>query len=229
MLYLIHGDQPEVARAKLVELKNQATNKEIREINGKRLDSTMLIQALESSSLFGSDVLVVIEGFISNAKKREKSYAAVLGQIIQASANADIILYEEKEVEKTTLTKLGTQCRAFLYKTPVVIFQFLDSLRPGNAASSLSSFSQVVENEAAEIVFALLVRRVRQLIQLKDGVTPEGLQEWQAGRLTSQARHFTIEQLVRMHKRLLVIDIAVKSSASPFSLAQQLEQLIINL
>lgn len=229
MLYLIHGDQTEAARAKLVELKDQAKNKEIREINGKRLDGTMLVQALESSSLFGSDVFVVIEGFISNAKKREKSFAATLAQITEAGKSADIVLYEEKEVEKSTLTKLGAQCVAFLYKTPVVIFQFLDSLRPGNAATSLAYLSQVVENEAAEIVFALLIRRVRQLIQLKDGVIPEGLQEWQAGRLTSQARHFTIEQLVRMHKRLLVIDIAVKSSSSPFSLTQQLEQLIINL
>lgn len=229
MLYLIHGDQTEAARAKLVELKDQAKNKEIREINGKRLDGTMLVQALESSSLFGSDVFVVIEGFISNAKKREKSFAATLAQITEAGKSADIVLYEEKEVEKSTLTKLGAQCVAFLYKTPVVIFQFLDSLRPGNAATSLAYLSQVVENEAAEIVFALLIRRVRQLIQLKDGVIPEGLQEWQAGRLTSQARHFTIEQLVRMHKRLLAIDIAVKSSASPFTLTQQLEQLIINL
>lgn len=229
MLYLIHGDQTEAARAKLVELKNHAKNKEVREINGKRLDGTMLAQAMESSSLFGSDVFVVIEGFISNAKKREKSFAATLSQIVEAGKNADIVLYEEKEVEKSTLTKLGAQCTAFLYKTPVVIFQFLDSLRPGNAATSLSYFAQVVENDVPEIVFTLLVRRVRQLIQLKDGIIPEGLQEWQAGRLTSQARHFTIEQLVRMHKRLLAIDIAVKSSASPFTLTQQLEQLIINL
>jgi hypothetical protein len=229
MLYLIHGDQAEAARAKLIELKNQAANKEIREINGKRLDSTMLIQALESSSLFGADVFVIIEGFITHAKKREKSFTTTLSQIVKASETADIVLFEEKEVEKSVLLKLGAKCMAYGYKTPVVIFQFLDSVRPNNAATSLSYLSEVVENDAAEVVFALLVRRVRQLIQLKDNVTPEGLQEWQAGRLTSQARHFTIEQLVRMHKRLLAIDIAVKSSASPFTLTQQLEQFIINL
>lgn len=229
MLFLVHGDQPEAARAKLIELKSQAKNKEIREVDGKRIDAALLVQALESSSLFGDHVLVVIEGFISSAKKREKTFTTTLKTIGEAGRTADIILYEEKEVDKTTITKLGQGVQAFLYKTPAVLFQFLDSLRPGNAKTSLAYFSQTVAHEAAEIVFVLLVRRVRQLIQLIDHITPEGLQEWQAARLTSQARHFTIKQLVVMHKDLLEIDIAIKTGITPFTLSQLLEQLIVKL
>lgn len=229
MLYLIHGDQPEASRSKLVELKAAAKTKEIREVDARRIEPALLIQALESSSLFGGDLLVVIEGFIGSAKKREKAFVATLTKILEASKQTDIVLYEEKEVDKTTIAKLGSGTEVFLYKTPVILFQFLDSLRPGNAKTSLGLFTQTVAHEAAEVIFVLMVRRVRQLIQLADTVTPEGLQGWQASRLTSQARHFTMEQLVAMHKDLLEIDIAIKTGVTPFTLSQLLEQFIIKL
>ncbi len=239
MLYLIHGDQVEASRSKLIELKHLAKDQEVRELAGKRLELTALTQALESSSLFsaqggpasggGGDVMVVIEGFLTHAKKREKAFGSVLAQLLAAGRDRDIVLYEEKEIDKTTVTKLGSAAKAFLFKTPAIIFQFLDNLRPGNAAPSLTTFGQVVQNEPSEIVFSMLVRRVRQLIQLADGITPEGMQGWQAGRLTNQARHFTMEQLVAMHEQLLMIDIAVKTGSSPFTLRQLLEQFIITL
>ncbi len=229
MLYVLHGDQPESARKKLTELKAAVKNREVREIDGKHIDPTSLVVALESSSLFGTDVCVIIEGFISSAKKREKAFASTLSKILDASSSADIILYEEKEIDKTTLAKLGSAASVFLFKTPVILFQFLDSLRPGNAKTTLAYFSDTVAHEAAEVVFVLIVRRVRQLIQLADHITPDGLQSWQAGRLTAQARHFTIEQLVAMHEELLAIDIAIKTGATPFTLAQLLEQFIIKL
>jgi len=229
MLYLIHGDNTEAARGKLLELKAAAKNKEIRELNGKRMDANALVQALESSSLFGGDVMVIIEGFISSAKKREKAFATTIAQLVAAAETIDVVLYEEKEVEKGTLTKMGATCQALLFKTPVVIFQFLDSLRPGNAKASLLLLSKVLEREPAEIVFVLMVRRVRQLMELTDHLVPDGLQSWQADRLTSQARHFTIDKLVVMHKSLLDADIAIKTGSSPFILAQRIEQILISL
>lgn len=229
MLYLIHGDNTEAARAKLLEIKAAAKNKEIRELNGKHMDPNATVQAVESSSLFGGDVMVIIENFISSAKKREKIFTRTLTQLITAAETVDIVLYEEKEVEKATLTKLGPKCQAMLFKTPVVIFQFLDGLRPGNAKASLLLFETVIAREPAEIVFVLMVRRVRQLMELVDHIVPDGLQGWQADRLTSQARHFTIDKLVAMHKSLLDADIAIKTGSSPFTLAQRIEQVLISL
>ena len=75
----------------------------------------------------------------------------------------------------------------------------------------------------------MLVKRIRQLIMLRDGVTPEGLQGWQATRLTSQSKLFTIDKLLSMEKRLLEIDVSIKTGTSPFPLAQQLELFFIDL
>ncbi len=229
MLTLIHGDHLTASRSKLTELKAAAQDKELRELPGKKLDPNALVQALESSSMFGGDTLVIIEGFISNAKKREKLFGTLLAQILAASKHTDIILYEDKEVEKGTLAKIGTNARTFLFKLPTVIFQFLDSIMPGNAKTSLTLLAQVISQEVPEVVFALLVRRVRHLMMLKDRVTPPGMQSWQAGRLTSQAQHFTMEQLVVMHTSLLDIDTAIKTGTSPFVLTQRIEQLLISL
>ena len=228
-MYLIHGDQVEASREKLLMLKRDVKAQEIRELTAKRLEPTALIQALESPSLFGGGVLVVIEGLLTGARKREKSFAETITRLVAASEDIDVALYEEKEIDKTTVAKLGPRAHVFLFKTPTVLFQLLDNFRPGNANASLRTLHEVIERQPAEIVFALLVRRVRQLIQCADGVTPDGLQSWQAARLTSQARHFTMEQLVAMHAQLLEIDIAIKTSSSPFTLAQQLEQLVIAL
>lgn len=216
MLTLIHGDNQLISRNKLVELKHGY--KEVRELNGKKLDSTELAQALSSSSLFGNDVVVVIEGFLTNAKKREKAFAEVLTTILGASAN--VILYEGKEIDKATAAKLGSGAKQLLFKTPVVLFQFLDTL-------TLPLLQQTLKTEPAEIVFMLTLRRVRQLIQIKDNVTPDGLQSWQLGRLTNQARNFTMDELIAMHTKLVSIDIAIKTGTSPFTLTQHLEQFIL--
>ncbi len=229
MLYLIHGDQSEAARKKLTELKGAAAGKEVREVNGKKLDGPVLTQALESSSMFGGDVLVAVEGFLTHAKKREKSFATNLTKFITAAQSIDVILYEEKEIDKATIPKLGSTAKVFLFKTPVVLFQFLDSLRPSHAKYTIPLFQKVVATEPAEIVFVMILRRVRQLIQVKDNVTPDKMQSWQMGRLTTQAKTFTMDELVAMHKALLQIDIAIKTGSSAFTLAQHIQQLLISL
>ena len=101
MLYLIHGDDIDAARKDLDLKKQKAKGKELREVNGKRLEESSLIQSLESSSLFGGDVFVIIENFLSSAKKREKSFTKNLDRILNAAKENDVILYEEKEMDKS--------------------------------------------------------------------------------------------------------------------------------
>jgi hypothetical protein len=75
----------------------------------------------------------------------------------------------------------------------------------------------------------MLVKRLRQLVMLADGEAPVGLQGWQVTRLTTQARLFTIKQLLSMEKSLLTREFAIKTGASPFSLTEHIEQVLINM
>ncbi len=231
MITLLHGNNIVASRAKLTQFIDTAKGrgKEIRLLDGKTLDPPILTQAVESSSLFGGNILVIVDGLLTRLGKKEKLAAQLMDILKRSESTIDIILWEDKEIGKTLTALLGSTCSVELFKTPVVIFQFLDSIAPGRTPVLLGLLRQALDLDAAELIFALLVRRVRQLIQLRDNVTPEGLQGWQAGRLTSQAKYFTMDRLLSMEKALLSIDVSIKTGTSPFSLAQQLELFLIDL
>ncbi|MBI5620255.1 hypothetical protein HY949_00575 [Candidatus Gottesmanbacteria bacterium] len=231
MIYLLHGDHIVSSRAALTQRidDTKKQGKEVRQLDGNIIDALSLTQALESSSLFGGTVLVAIEGLLTKLGKKEKQ-AVLLTDILKRSAEAtDIMLWEGKEIGKTLTALLGPKPSIQLYKTPVVIFKFLDGIAPGRAPMLVSLLREALAVDAAELIFTLLVRRVRHLIQLRDNVTPEGLQAWQAARLTSQAKSFTMDKLLSMEKKLFAIDISIKTGTSPFPLAQQLELFFVDM
>jgi len=225
MITLIHGDNIEASRAELMRLTGAAKGKDVRELHGT-IEPSQLTQALESSSLFGEDTLVVIENLFGKLGRKIKLIES-LAAIIKASHN-DVVLWEDKELGTTAIKSLGN-ATVTLFKTPAIIFQLLDGLRPNDAKRLLTLYNDVQSMQVAEITYTLFVRRVRQLIQLSDSVPPEGLAPWQAARLTAQARFFTMDKLIDMHTRLLDMDIAIKTGTSPFTLAQHIELFLISL
>lgn len=227
MLTIIHGDDTQLSYKELTRLKETFVGKELRELDGKRLTPTDLVEALESSSLFGKDVCVLIQRFLSSVNKKTALYSELFTIIHQSMERADIILYETKEIDKTTLSKFGTDVTVQSFMIPRIIFEFLDGLHKGNMKASLTKLRTIVSHEPVEIVFSMIVKRFRLLIQLSDGITPEGLAPWQAARLTRQARFFTIVELVNLYKDLAKIEIALKTGQSPFTLSQHIEQFII--
>ncbi len=238
MIILLHGDHTVASRVKLMSLVEEAkkAGKDVRQLDGKTLDALALTQALESSSLFGGSVVVLIEGLLTKLGKkaglpagREKQATALTDILKRSSEPVDIILWEDKEIGKTLMGLLGAKVSAQLFKTPVVIWELLDGIRPGSGAVSIGRLQQALERDAAELIFTLFVRRIRHLIMLRDGVIPDGLQGWQAGRLTSQAKSFRMDRLLSMEKKLLEIDVSTKTGTSPFPLAQQLELFFVDL
>lgn len=224
MITLLHGDNIQASRNALVELKEKYKGKEIRELNGRDVDETKLIQSLQSSSLFGGDTLVVIENlFTALGGRKSKRLDGVLAMLKDSGQKVDVIVWEGKEVGKTVITGLGASVKPQLFAIPTIIFKFLDGLRPNDTKGLLSLFSQAVALDAPELLHAMLVRRIRDLIMLADHVTPPGMQPWQIGRLTSQAKSFTIEQLVSLYKKLLDIEVGIKSGMSPFTMKESLE------
>jgi DNA polymerase III delta subunit len=216
MITLLHGNYSESSRKEFVRLKCDAKDKDVRSLDGRTLDPAGLTQAIESHSLFGSETIVFIENLFGKLGRKLK-LIELLAAIINGSS-VDIILWEDKEVGATVLKNLP-HAKVTLFKIPSVIFQLLDGIEPEGKFRDLPS-------EAPEIIFSMIVRRIRQLIQLRDGVIPEGLQGWQASRLTRQAKLFTMDRLVTMYKKLLDIEFSVKNGSSPFNLKELTEQFL---
>lgn len=223
MITVLHGDDVTASRNALSQKRENLKVSDIRYLDGKTMSDTDLVQALESNSLFGADHAVVIENCFSplgkklNAVKQRAKYIAGSG--------TEVVIWEGKPLGKTAITALGKGIRVQEFKLPVVLFQFLDSLGTKDSAQMLELLEKTIQTSQPEIIFALLVRRTRELLQLADGSSPASMSPWLKNRLTQQSKSFTIKQLLTMHKTLLSIDLGIKTGSSPLPLRASLLQI----
>jgi DNA polymerase III delta subunit len=229
MIILIHGDHIEASRAELNRLKEEYKDKEIRVLDGRTVTETNLVQSLESSSLFGGDTCIIVDRLFSGMGKQLKRIEALAKVFVASGESSTIVLWEDKEVGTTVIKNLGDKVSVKVFKLPVLIFQFLDSLRPDNAKMLLSLYTDLTASEAPELVFSMMAKRVRQLIQLSDGGQPVGVAPWQLVRLTTQAKSFTMEKLLESYNKMHDIEVHIKTGMSPFPLKAATEQLLITL
>lgn len=229
MITLIHGSDTQASRDEMNRLRVQAKGTEIRTIDGRTVKQDQLVQALESDSLFGGSHTVIVENLLTTLGRKIKQAEAVIGILNTASiGGTQVILWEGKEISKSIVLKLDKP-KISLHNHPVLIFQFLDGVRPHNFPNLSRIFGELMQSEAPELIHSMLIRRLRQLIMVKGNVTPDGLQQWQTSRLTSQASSFSMEQLTGLYKRLISIEYAIKSGGSAFDFSKNLELFLIEM
>ncbi len=229
MKVILHGDNTENSRNEFIHLKTVHTKNDMRELIGKELDETLLTQAIESNSLFGDTTSIFIESLFSPLGKKIK-LATVYAQILKsADPQTTIVLWEPKLLGKEILGLLEPEISARLFAYPKIIFSFLDSLQPSGSKKSLMLLEELLSTENAELVWSMVVARVRVLMQMKDNVIPERMSSWQASRLTNQARLFTMDKLLDMHKRLLTSEYQLKQGNAPYTTADNLQLFVASL
>src|SRR3989344_9404164 len=146
MITILHGDHVEASRAELVRIISSAKDKEIRRLDGKTLDQAALIQAMQSSSLFvGNTPLVVIERLFAGKNKKSKEFGAVIDILNKSADQCETVLWEDKELDATTLKSLGN-VQNRLFKIPPKIFQLLDNLKPQNAKQLLTAYQTLSDS-----------------------------------------------------------------------------------
>lgn len=229
MITLLHGDFIEASRNEFFRLKKEAVGQEVRVVEGKSIEEPELTQAVESSSLFGGNTYVFIEHLFGKLGKQPKKAEGFCHILLRGAETTNIVLWEDRETAPSIVKHLGNKTTVRLFKLPAMIFQFLDSFTPKAKKQLIIQFQKLAAEVSAEVIFAMLVKRVRQLIQLSDRQAPAGLAPWQIQRLTTQASSFTMEQLIHIEKQLLDIEVSIKSGSSAFSLTSHIEYLLANL
>jgi len=228
MFIILHGDNQVASRQKLNELitaQKSAGVEEIIRLDGAKIDQNQLVQEAASTSLFGSNRLVVIESLFSRVKSQQKK--ALLQYLHQSMSDLpEIIIWEPKALTKTDL-KSFTSVQIQEFKLTKTLFSFLDSLRPGNSSASFRLLEKTRQHEADELIFFMLVRQVRLLIQVKDQVAK--LPPWQKQKLTRQANQFSTQQLISLHHQLLEIDRSIKTGKTLLPLSAHLDLLLAKL
>lgn len=224
MLTLLHGDNIVASRKVLTDLVSQAkAGGLVVRIDGKTLSFAELGDILGAQDLFCEKKTIVIEGLLSQPKSKKKD------ELIEAvtKSDQDIILWEGKPATPAQLKKF-MKARVQAFKTSASVFVWLDNLRPGNELKAQALFQKAVEQDGAEMCFAMLQRQVRLLLQLREGV-PVKLAPFAIGKLQNQARLFTTPQLLKLHEKMVKLDYASKMSQNASDMTSNLTLLLMKL
>ncbi len=226
-MIIIHGDDTVTARNhfndELEKAKSSSTG--VSRFDARNLDLTKLTQVLEGMTLFGQQPMIIVEGLFSLQKSKNKD---LLIESLSKYQDRQIILFENKALTAAAL-KQFKKANISGYKPAAIIFTFLDSLKPGSASRSLRLFDQLENaNQPPELVFAMLIRQVRLLIQALEPNSLKGA-PWQKSRLISQARAFGDERLLELHHDLYHLDKQLKTGVNSLPLSTQLFTLIASL
>jgi len=106
----------------------------------------------------------------------------------------------------------------------VSVFELTDALAERNAQKAISLLHNLLEQEDPFIIFPMIIRQFRQLIQVREildegGGSSEILnaglssgQQFVAEKLSRQARGFSMQKLTEIFHRLLEFDIGIKTT-----------------
>ncbi|MBI3981197.1 hypothetical protein HY345_04330 [Candidatus Microgenomates bacterium] len=223
-MILLHGDDTEKSRAHLSKIKQDY--EEIVTLDGKNLQQSDLLQALEGASLFGDKKLVIVEGLFS--KKKEEQIFIYL----KNNSFPNLVLWEGKEITKRDQMLLGSKFSVYSYKLPALIFKFVDLVGTGKIKEALVIYDELLEQVAPEVLWFMLVRQWRFMLLAKktDEEEPsdfQRLQVWQKAKLTQNGKAYTLDKLKAFYRQLLRISYREKSGAANLPLEKQLEMLLL--
>lgn len=208
-MLILHGADTVASREKLFQ-ETAGFEGEILRLDGHSIDLTQLKQALESRSLFGKERLVVVEGLWSRRPSKVKE--ALVGYL-KSAVFENLIVWEGKKIDGRVLAPFRAQTR--LFELSSSIFKLVESLLPENHQAKIRFLRATLIKDPPEMVLAMLARQTRLLLMVKEP-PKEGLKlaPWQTARLKSQSARFSLDQLLKMHRQLLEIDLNQKSGRS---------------
>lgn len=236
-MLILHGENTVQSRNRLFQLTSDARKKGelVVHVEIKQLDFPTLEDAFGNQNLFGESKFVVIEELHSLIKSKRKDELITFVGNFAAQTNdggLQIVLWEKRALTPTMLKKFpGAKSEEF--KITNSLFKWLDSIGVASSAqnaklTSLKLLRDALEKDGDFMCFTMFIRQIRLLIQVKDGAVA-GLPPFMIGKLKQQAGAFTMPQLLKMHGRLLELDIEQKTSTSRLNLTQQLELLTIEM
>lgn len=223
MITIVHGEDSLNSYKRLSELIEIAKERDLAIVvkEASELDLATLHQESGGGDLFGAKNCLIIKNLLSGTKSKQKES---LIDALEKISEAEIILYEPKEVTKTLL-KSFHRAKIESFDINKVIFKFLDILRPGNTRVILQAWNRLLELEyEPEYVLTMLARQIRLLIQAKSGPSYLKLTPYPKKLILAQANFFTLNQLLDLHKDLYNLDKRLKTGLSTLPIEQLLLQ-----
>lgn len=216
-LILLHGDDNKKSYDRLSKFIDSAKK---RKWSIERFNATdNIADLLVSQSLFDNKKLYIMDDVDKLNKKKLQWMRDNLDEI-----DGTLVLYSKKEVSKTLMRSLPMIDKTEEFKLPKIIWSFLDSLYPGNARNSLKLFHNLIQNDAPEFVFSLIVKQIRDMYYLKLDSDSIDYPSWRKNKLMSQSKKYDDNKLENMILKLSKADLKTKTSHA--NIADQLDLII---
>jgi DNA polymerase-3 subunit delta len=114
------------------------------------------------------------------------------------------------------------------------IFAMVDAIGQRNGREALARLHRLLENEDARYAFAMTIRQFRLILQAREatdtGLSPQealGTSAFVANKAANQARNFSLQDLEKIYRHLLEIDVASKTGGMDLEVA--LDTLVASL
>ena len=233
---ILHGENTVQSRNQLFKYISVAkeAGKSILNMDAKALDLVALEQVLGNESLFAEQKVVIITELhtLLKSKKKDELIEMVAKAAAQSETSAiEIILWEKRDLTATMLKKFPV-AKTEQFKLSSTLFSWLDNLTGQKNSiqvkKMLELFQKAVQSDGDFMCFSMLIRQIRLLIQAKEG-NVVGLPPFMIGKLKKQSESFSFPQLLTIHHKLLLIDIAQKTSQSRLNMTQELELLLATM
>ena len=212
MKLLIHGTDIEKSREYYFLEKNKLRNPIA--LNGEGLTFDLLFQSTENKSLFEEKFVVLIENLLTKNKSNSTELKNITN-FINKHKNIDLILWEQSEVSKTSLSLLK-DFEVKLFIIPQKMFTFLDQIKPHNSKALIKLFHELRETQEPELILFMLIRQFRLFLQVNGNFLNQidevkRMAPWQMSKLLIQAKHFKKDDLIKAYNQLFEIESSQKT------------------
>lgn len=202
----------------------QAEGKDILTIDLANESEDSFAEKMGTTSLFGSQRFIRIYNL--EKIRSGKTITAFLESLETGSDDVLVVIRGAMTPAKKKL--FGKNWKLQEFKFPAVLFQFLESIKVIPIHDCFQMYRQILETESEWSLHALAARQFRLLLAAKTGA-PILAPPFAQGKLKSQAKKFSIEELVQILHTLYDIERQIKTGRTPLSWSQQFDIVLTRL
>lgn len=208
-LFLVSGSDTVSARSKLVSLKQTFSNANFVEIDLSNVDLNELTEKLQLTDMFNQTVFI-FENFSLISKD---AWIRLFQNLGDTSAIFNAV---GKNVGRIP-SEYKKRVTVFSFDTRTEIFDLLNAISPNKISYLIDQLERNLETIPEPVIMTMIQNRIRDLIILKSSPDSFSGQLWQKQQLLKQAENFTLNNLIKLYRRLLSLEIREKTSANPDS------------
>lgn len=208
-LYLVSGSDTVNARRKFVSLKQTFNNANFIEIDLSAISLNELIERLQLTDMFNQTVFV-FENFSLISKD---FWVSLFQNLNDTSAIFNAIGKSTGRIP----SEYKKQLKIFSFDTRTEIFDLLNTIDPGKIRNLVTQLEKNLETLPEPVIMTMIQNRIRDLIIIKSSPDSFSGLAWQKFQLQKQAENFSLNNLIKLYRRLLSLEIREKTSANPDS------------